>query len=55
MRNQRGHFDAGLSKGSFTIIDIHESVQSTLFNDPPPPTPKAYSKMLIFFPVIIIR
>ena len=34
-------------KGSFTIIDIYESVQRVLFLMTP--SPKAYSKMLIFF------
>ena len=35
-----------LTKGSFTIIDIYESVHSVRFLMTP--SPKAYSKMLIF-------
>ena len=35
------------SKGSFTIIDIYESVHSVRFLMTP--SPKSYSKMLIFF------
>ena len=36
------------TKGSFTIIDIYESVHSVRFLMTPSPSPKAYSKMLIF-------
>ena len=39
---------ARAQKGSFTIIDIYESVQSVRFLMTPSPSPKAYSKMLIF-------
>ena len=42
-------------KGSFTIIDIYESVQRVRFLMTPSPSHKAYSKMLIFFKVIIIN
>ena len=41
-------YDNGLIKGSFTIIDIYESVHSVRFLMTPSPSPKAYSKMLIF-------
>ena len=42
-----------VTKGSFTIIDIYESVQRVRFLMTPSPYSKAYSKMLIFFPVIL--
>ena len=42
-------FDFIIFKESFTIIDIYESVQRVLFLFTPSPSPKGYSKMLIFF------
>ena len=43
-----------VDKGSFTIINIYEIVQRVLFFITPSPLPKAYSKMLIFFKIIIL-